>query len=47
MGAGGDTRPPRPNMEGVCIGFAPGSSALTEVPLLPGQLDAELASATG
>jgi len=23
-------RPPRPNMEGVCIGFAPGSSALDE-----------------
>lgn len=29
-GRAGDTRPPRPNMEGVCIGFAPGSSALTE-----------------
>ncbi len=24
-------RPPRPDMEGVCIGFAPGSSALVEV----------------
>ncbi len=23
-------RPPRPDMEGVCIGFAPGSSALDE-----------------